>query len=106
MTDFEFPHIGRTKQVFIDYSLVEPGYGVSWGDGVQASWEMPHGIAIKAHKPRIDHEPMVGLEKPWETAFTLHTTLFEDDGVFRLYYTVYGGQREVSYEEPTSYMLL
>ena len=106
MTGFEFPHIGTTKQVFIDYSLVEPGYGVTWGDGIQASWEMPHGIAIKAHKPRIDYEPMVGLEKPWETAFTLHTTLFEDDGIFRLYYTVYGGQREVSYEEPTSYMLL
>ena len=106
MTGFEFPHIGTTKQVFIDYSLVEPGYGVSWGDGIQASWEMPHGIAIKAHKPRIDYDPIVGLEKPWETAFTLHTTLFEDEGVFRLYYTVYGGQREVSYEEPTSYMLL
>lgn len=106
MTDYEFPHIGTTKQVFIDYSLIEPGYGVSWGDGIEASWEMPHGVAIKAHKPRIDYEPMVGLEKPWETAFTLHTTLFEDEGVFRLYYTVYGGQREVSYEEPTTYMLL
>ena len=67
MTGFEFPHIGTTKQVFIDYSLVEPGYGVTWGDGIQASWEMPHGVAIKAHKPRIDYEPMVGLEKPWET---------------------------------------
>ena len=63
MTGFEFPHIGTTKQVFIDYSLVEPGYGVTWGDGIQASWEMPHGIAIKAHKPRIDYEPMVGPRK-------------------------------------------
>lgn len=106
MTNQALPRIDSTKRVFIDYSLIEPGYGVSWGDALQASWEMPYGIAITAHKPRIDAEPMVGPEEPWETAFTLHTTLMEDEGVFRLYYTVYGGQRETSYEEPTSYMLL
>lgn len=106
MTIQALPRIDSTKRVFIDYSLIEPGYGVSWGDALQASWEMPYGIAIAAHKPRIDAEPMVGPEEPWETAFTLHTTLLEDEGVFRLYYTVYGGQRETSYEEPTSYMLL
>ena len=88
---FKIPRLGRQKHVFIDWSLVEPGYGVSWGDAQQGSWEMPYGVRIVAHQPRIDPEPMVALERPWEGSFTLHTTIFEDDGLYRLYYTVYDG---------------
>jgi len=103
---FEIPRLGRRKHVFIDWSMVEPGYGVSWGDAQQGSWEMPFGVRIAAHQPRIDPEPLVVLEKPWEGAFTLHTTVFEDDGLYRLYYTVYdGGDSRGRVEEPGTYML-
>jgi hypothetical protein len=73
------------------------------GTAQQGSWEMPYGVRIVAHKPRVDPEPMVALERPWEGSFTLHTTIFENDG---LYYTVYdGGDSQGRVEKPTTYML-
>ena len=48
----------------------------------------------------------MALERPWEGSFTLHTTIFEDDGLYRLYYTVYdGGNSQGRVEKPTTYML-
>ena len=102
---YDVRNIGERKHVFIDWSLIEPGYGSSWADALGGSWEMPYGIGIVAHQPRIDPEPLVSLEKPWEKSFTLHTTIFEDDGRYRPYYTVYGGEDRTRGESPSSYML-
>ena len=77
--------IADKKQVFIDWDLIEPGYGVAWG-GKATSWEMPHGVRIAVHPPRIDPQPIVECDRPWESTINVYSTLFEDEGRYRLYY--------------------
>ncbi len=47
---------------------------------------MPHGVQIGAHNPRIDARPLVAPEFAWESRINVYSTLFEDEGRFRLYY--------------------
>ena len=101
---------GVQRQVFVDWHLVEAGYGAKWPTGNQEGmgpWEMPHGIKLVIHKPRIDYEPIVSVDQPWEGSIHFHTTLFEDDGIYRLYYTPnYGGIEEHGHPmNAYSYML-
>jgi hypothetical protein len=77
--------LGNRKHVFIDWSLIEPGYGVAWG-GEPTSWEMPSGLRIASHAPVIAHDPLIVPEHPWESFINVYCTLFEDEGRFRLYY--------------------
>jgi len=80
-------NIGNGKQVFIDWDLIEPGYGVAWSSlygEKPTSWEMPYGVRIAVHPPRIDVQPL-----PWEDRIGGYTTLFEDEGRYRLYYHVH-----------------
>ena len=77
------------KHVFVDWSLVEPGYAVSWSDALGTEWETPRGVRLEVQRPRIEAEPMVEMEKPWETGYTLHITILQDEGRYRLYYTCY-----------------
>jgi hypothetical protein len=81
--------IGNRKQVFINWDLVEPGYGVAWGGEKATSWEMPYGVRIAVHPPRIDPQPLVWPEHPWESWINVYATLFEDEGRYRLYYECY-----------------
>ena len=41
---------------------------------------------LSTHPPRIDPRPLVAPEYPWESRINVYSTLFEDDGRFRLYY--------------------
>ncbi|NLS79853.1 MAG: hypothetical protein GXY76_21610 [Chloroflexi bacterium] len=77
--------IGTGKQVFLDWELIEPGYGVGWG-GKPASWEMPHGVRIAAHPPRLEREPLIVADQPWESMINVYTTLLAAEGRYRLYY--------------------
>ncbi len=77
------------KHVFVDWSLVEPGYAVSWSDALGTEWETPRGVRLKVEQPRVEAEPMVAIKEPWETSYTLHTTIFEDEGRYRLFYTCF-----------------
>ena len=52
---------------------------------------MPYGVRISAHSPMIDTEPLIRPEHPWEGWISGGTTIFEDDGRFRLYYPAYTG---------------
>ena len=78
--------LGNRKHVFIDWDLIEPGYGVSWSGEKPVSREMPIGVRLAVHQPRIDPEPMVSPDRPWESSINAYATLFEDEGRFRLYY--------------------
>jgi hypothetical protein len=77
--------LGSNKHVFLDWSLIEPGYGVAWG-GEPTSWEMPYGVRIAAHPPVIDPTPLIVPEHPWESFINVYCTLLDDDGRLRLYY--------------------
>ncbi len=81
--------LGNRKQVFINWDLIEPGYGVAWGGEKATSWEMPYGVRIAVHPPRVDPQPLVRPEHPWESYINAYSTLFEDEGRYRLYYECY-----------------
>ena len=78
--------VGSSKQVFIDWDLIEPGYGLSWGGERPTSWEMPHGVRIAVHRPRIDLQPLIVADRPWESMVTSMVTLMEDEGRYRMWY--------------------
>lgn len=85
-------NLDNRKQVFIDWELIEPGYGVAWGHQVDdpnkrpTASEMPYGVQISVHPPRIDSQPLVTTDRPWESFINAYSTLFADEGRFRLYY--------------------
>lgn len=81
--------LGNSKHVFIDWDMIEPGYGVSWGGDRPTFWEVPTGVEIAVHPPRVDRQPLVTTEHPWESLINAYCTLFEDEGIFRLYYECY-----------------
>ena len=80
--------LGTDKHVFVDWNIIEPGYGVAWAGKSPGAWEMPQGIELSVHKPRIDDGPFLSADKPWEATVGSHGVLFEDDGVYRFYYRI------------------
>lgn len=95
--------LGSEKHVFVDWSLVEPGYGVAWAGTTPGSWEMPTGIRLAVHEPRIDDGPILRADKPWEASVGSHGTVFEDDGVYRFFYRV---RTDTSGDDGSSPMML
>jgi hypothetical protein len=88
--------------VFLDWDLVEPGYGVAWAharaeqDGLPRADKMPYGVTLSVHPPHIDLRPLVAADRAWESLINVYCTLFEDEGRFRLYY-------ECHYQDLTDY---
>ena len=87
---YEPSHLGSRKHVFIDWELVEPGYGLSFGGAEPESWEIPCGIRLTPHLPRLG-QLLVSADRPWEegnamSGIGVYNTLFEDEGRFRLFY--------------------
>ncbi len=80
--------LGTDKHVFVDWNIIEPGYGVAWAGRSPGAWEMPQGIELSTHKPRIDDGPFLSADKPWEATVGSHGVLFEDEGVYRFYYRI------------------
>ena len=110
-------HLGTKKHVFIDWGLVEAGYGLSFGGAKPESWEIPYGVRLTPHLPRLGH-PLVSADRPWEggnakSGIGVYNTLFEDEGRFRLFYDAgdvageldvdedLGTQRILAYAEST-----
>ena len=67
--------------------LVEPGYGVAWAAPMPGPWEMPHGVEIVAHRPRVETEPFLRQDQPWESSVS-QLSVIQEDGLFRGYYRV------------------
>ncbi len=77
------------KHVFIDWSLVEAGGGNSWSEGTDP-WLMPYGIELRTFAPTVHPEPILVPETAWEGhLISSWSTIFEDDGLFKLYYEGY-----------------
>ena len=77
--------LGNKKQVFIDWGLIEPGNAIL-GDGEPESWEMPDGLRLAPHKPRIEPLRLLWADKPWETYGLSKHIILEDEGRYRMYY--------------------
>ena len=87
------------KQVFPDYSLVEPGYGVvSWSlEGYEGYIPRnlplfsPYGVKLVVCPPEVDPEPALRPEPERDELYGGHySTLIEDGGLYRLWYLVGG----------------
>ncbi len=99
-------HLGTKKLIFIDWSLIEPGYGLSFGGVEPESWEIPYGIKLSAHLPKLSLEPLVKADRPWEegealTGLGVYNTLLEDDGIFKLFYDAGTMTGELDSDEDT-----
>ena len=79
--------LGSEKHLFADWMLVEPGYGVAWAAATPVQWEMPHGVKIVAHRPRMDSGPFLRQDQPWESSVS-QASVVQEDGLFRVYYRV------------------
>ena len=93
--------LASTKHVFTDWDLIEPGSGLArhdpsaggekpTGPQMQPTREMPHGVRIAVHNPRIEPERLVEPDNPWEGAFICYVSIFEDDGLYRMYMMNWG----------------
>ncbi|MFC1454449.1 hypothetical protein ACFLQL_04625 [Verrucomicrobiota bacterium] len=82
--------LGNGKWVFVDWMGVWAGYGTDQtGRNLPHGFLMPYGIELVPHKPRIEENPVLVPEHPWE-AGGLHcwNTFLEDQGRFRCWYHV------------------
>lgn len=80
--------LGQKKWVFIDWMNLFPGYGADYqNSGHDRGFLLPHGVELRAHRPRPELQPVLTAEHPWE-AHGIHpfSTFMEDDGVFRCWY--------------------
>ena len=103
--------IGNTKQVFVDWDLIEAGNGLArYYDTKNQSkvhpttHEMPYGIQIQVHYPRIDNEPIMVPNKKSDGAFICYVSIFEDDGIYRMY-TMNWGDVRLGWDNPYQYFL-
>ena len=82
--------LGRGKWVFVDWMGIWPGYGKDQqGRDLPFGFLVPHGIEIRAHSPRVEDEPVLFPEHPWEPrGVHAFSTFVEDGGVFRCWYHV------------------
>ena len=92
------------KHVFIDWSLVEAGNGNSWS-GTTDPWFMPNGIELRTFSPTVHPEPILLPEKPWEAyLISSWATVFEDEGIFKLYYEGYHAPDVVTGKDVQKYV--
>lgn len=74
------------KHVFIDWSEVDAGYGVQ-APGYTPYHASPKGIAIRAHKPTVEAQPVITADRAWEDVFlNEYNTVWKVNGTYRLYY--------------------
>lgn len=53
------------KHVFVDYYDIDAGYGVD-NPGYRPLNGSPYGVKIVQHKPKIELEPVICCDKPWD----------------------------------------
>ena len=93
--------LGGRKHVFTDWDLIDPGSGLERyypsqeDDGITGprmigTREMPYGLRISTHAPRIDPDRLVQPDTPAEGKFICFANIFEDDGLFRMYMMNWG----------------
>lgn len=84
--------LGQGKWVFLDWMGIEPGYGTAWGGAISEGFCVPRGIELRVHKPRVEPEPVLRPEHPWEAnGISPYATFLADGGRFRCWYECEGG---------------
>ena len=77
--------LGSNKQVFVDWSLINPGYGLPCRGPSSVPKHKSHGVRIEVHSPSILPDPVVRPEYPWEEVMiNCYCTLLQDEGGTRV----------------------
>ncbi|MCK5118145.1 MAG: hypothetical protein KAQ78_01105 [Candidatus Latescibacteria bacterium] len=78
--------LGVGKWVFIDWSGIEPGYGVRC-DGTEGDgFCVPRGVDLKVCAPDVQRELVIAMDRPWESGPPCYATFMRDQGMFRCWY--------------------
>ena len=87
------------KYVFVDWSNVEPGYGVVWPySGLPVV--SPKGIHIKVHKPVIDTSPVILPDKPWESSrVNAYATFLKINGRVQVWYETFTANDDMKLDD-------
>ncbi len=94
-------HFSDKNHVFSDWDLIEPGNGLARYNPAEdqeksaeprmyPALEMPYGVRISTHYPRLDRQRLVEPDTPSEGLFICYATIFEDDGLYRMYSMNFG----------------
>ena len=97
--------LASTKHVFSDWDLIEAGSGLARHDPdrrdqkparppMHPTRELPHGVRISVHYPRIEPDRLVEPDTPEEGALICYVSIFEDDGLYRMYMMNWGDVNE------------
>lgn len=93
--------LASTKHVFSDWDLIEAGSGLARhdpdrrdqkpaGPPLHPTRELPHGVRISVHHPRIEPDRLIEPDTPEEGALICYVSVFEDDGLYRIYMMNWG----------------
>ncbi len=77
--------------MFIDWTLIDAGYGFVLKEGKGGTRHMPHGVRLTAHAPVFMPESTFPADQPWEDLFINagYSTLLQEEGRLRLYYETF-----------------
>ena len=78
--------LGRGKWVFVDWTGIDPGYGVAGDGSGVAGVYLPRGVELEVGAPFVERDRVIGLDCPWESGETAYATFIEDEGLFRCWY--------------------
>ncbi|MFH1006062.1 MAG: hypothetical protein V1800_01005 [Candidatus Latescibacterota bacterium] len=78
--------LGVGKWVFIDWSGIEPGYGVRCDGSAGDGFCVPQGIALRIGIPEVQRELVIAMDRPWESGPPCYATVMRDQGMFRCWY--------------------
>jgi hypothetical protein len=83
--------LGSRKQVFIDWTLIDAGYGLSFKSSPACPRHLPVGVKLTAHPPVLMPAPTFPADQPWEDLYinSGYCTLLQEEGRLRLYYETF-----------------
>lgn len=95
------------KQLFIDWHLVEPGYGMPFWPFYQEKygtqpWSSPHGVQLKLFTPKVESEPIITEDSNGHIG--AYCTLLYEDNMYKLWYETYGFEAKGDEGAKISYM--
>ncbi|MHC4741998.1 MAG: hypothetical protein ACYS8Z_08815 [Planctomycetota bacterium] len=78
--------LGNRRQVFIDGRFIEKS----------------RGVELVVHRPQKTGQIVLKCERPWEERFGQYHSVLYDDGVYHMWYTMYGkAVRSIAYARST-----
>jgi len=96
---------GKGKWVFVDWTGIDPGYGTAWsGDESIAGENLPAGLELKVHRPRVETGWVLAPERPWDKqGISPYASFLEDHGRFHCWYECYGSEQEMGIHVNVAY---